>query len=111
VNGSIRLTLAGSLWLASAGAGAISHRYRAAALAYPALLAAGAAVTAALLTEHLLHRADEQEVAAVLAALQLDRRLHQPEPGLRLVDGSGRLPGGPVQQRLSGLRDHPGCVA
>jgi hypothetical protein len=109
----VRAALAGALWLASAGTAAASSRHRAAALAYPALLAAGAALTAAVLTERLLVHRDEQEVAAVLAALQLDRRLHEAgaAAGLRLIDNVSRLPGGPVQQRLRHINDRPRRVA
>lgn len=93
---TVRLAAAGSLWLASAAAGAYSHQHRTASAVYPALLAAAAAVTAAVLTERMLARADEQAVASVLAGLELDRKIHEPGPGLRLVDGGGRLPGGAV---------------
>ena len=64
---------------------------------YPALLAAAAAVTAAILTERLMVKADEQAVASVLAGLELDRKMHDTAgPGLRLVDRGRRLPGSAV---------------
>jgi hypothetical protein len=91
---TVRLAAAGSLWLASAGAAAYSCRFRPAAVVYPALLTAAGAVTAALLAERMMARADEQAVTAVLAGLELDRKIHEPGPGLRVVDGGGgRLPG------------------
>jgi hypothetical protein len=96
----IRIAVAGSLWLASAGAGAVSKR-RGPGVSYPALLAAAAAVTAAVLADELQARqragTREDQVTNTLAALEIDRRMaaerDAPPRQLGLVKLNRRLPG------------------
>jgi hypothetical protein len=97
---SIRIVIAGALWLATAGAGAVTRR-RGGPASSPVLLTAAGAVTAAVLADEFLARRADQVTESVLAALEIDRRAQrhrrrlqdERRPGLRVV---GELPGRPA---------------
>lgn len=99
-----RLAVAGSLWLASAGAGVVTAR-RGGRVSFPALLVAAGAVSAAVLTAELLARDQDQVTDSVLAALEIDRRVTEQEHRHRPLHVV-RLAGRPLE--LSHLVEHPG---